>query len=57
MASHEFGRIMSLQVDHLGNLYIVDNNMAGGSIYEMNGQGHIQQLASQLLESDPEPPI
>lgn len=55
-AAHKFGRIMSLQMDQLGDLYIVDNNSDRGSIYKMNNQGEIQQVTRQLLDTEPEDP-
>ncbi|MEM7369217.1 MAG: hypothetical protein AAF587_11505 [Bacteroidota bacterium] len=56
LSSHQFGRIMSIQIDHQDRLYIADNNTDNGSVYQLLPSGHLHQLTNKLLEKPPPNP-
>ena len=55
-AQPSFGRIMSLQMDHCGDLYVVSNNTHGGSIYKITPDGSAELEAMNLKEQKPRNP-
>ena len=57
-ADYEFERIMSLQMDSKGNIYVVDNNINTGSVFKIKKTGHTELIKGNLLEDDPaDPPL
>jgi hypothetical protein len=52
----EFGRIMSLQMDVLNNLYVVDKNSNEGSIFRIRPDKSIEIVADHLLDIPPKNP-
>ena len=48
-----FNRIVSLQIDDDGNIYVVDNNIDRGSIFKISPNKKVAQIVINLLETSP----
>ncbi|MDX1409826.1 MAG: hypothetical protein R3330_16870, partial [Saprospiraceae bacterium] len=58
LLDRDFGRIMSLQRDSRGNLYVVSNDTNGGSVYRITPDKRVFTVADDLLEAKPgDPPF
>ena len=53
---HQFGRIMSMQMDHNENLYVADTYESGGSLFKISPEGVLECLATDLKEKNPTNP-
>jgi hypothetical protein len=53
---HRFGRIISLQTDEDGNIYVVDNNEKNGTVFKVTPEKEVIALAGHLLERPPPDP-
>lgn len=55
---YQFERIMSLQLDRSGNIYVVDNNIDSGTIFKITPEKDIRIIANNLREiPPPNPPL
>lgn len=52
----DFGRIMSLQMDECGDIYVVSNNTHGGAVYKVALDGSAVVITTNLREQKPKNP-